>query len=326
MTRWHALLLGFALVVAGCSGSSGPTVTTVAPTSTSEPGATTTTLPPGVAAVLYLDHRPSGIVIAGDVIWTEDHAWIGRAYAIDPESGATLASFEINRPCDLAATDGRLWVADLERGMLVWIDTTTLSVGGEIAGLAGPCALQVVEGALWFVVDNGLARLDLSTEEVTVTDLGGGAFPGSGSPLWAAMFKGGDLVRIDTATGAAELTIPHPAGSTDAPAVAAGFDSLWVGSSTNTLYRLDPVTGAVVAEIPATQVTRLLITDGGVWLTSFERGVVERVGPATNQVVFRVHLGGNPNGIAAGLGSIWVADTMRGHIYRFDPLVEGLDS
>ena len=324
MRRRVTWLAGALLLVTGCSSSGTATTTTQAPPTTSAT-ATTTTLPPGVIAVLDVDHRPSGIIVAGEVLWTEDHAQTRQVSAVDPETGATLADFLVSRPCDVAATDGRIWVADLELGKLVWIDATTREVGGEVSPLAGPCGLQVVDGAVWFVVDNGLGRMDPETEEVTITDLGGGAFPGSGTPLWAAMFDGGDLLRIDTATGEVTLTIEHPGGPTEAPVVAAGFGALWVAGSGNTVYRLDPVSGELIAEVDATtHATRLLVTAGGVWLTSFESGVVVRIDPTTNQVVFRAELGGNPNGIAEGLGSIWVTDTLRGFIFRLDPAAEGV--
>jgi streptogramin lyase len=181
----------------------------------------------------------------------------------------------------------------------------------------------VVDGALWSVVDEGLARMDLATETVVTIELGGGAFPGSGSPLWATRYDTGDLIRIDTTTGEPQLTIANPGGVAEGPSAAAGFDSVWVGGS-NRVYRLDPASGAVIAEIETAVVARLLVSATGVWVTSYDRGVVERIDPATNQVVFRAQLGGNPNGIAEGLGSIWVADTGRGLMFRIDPAAVGL--
>ena len=312
-----------ALIAAACGGGTGAdTTTTTAATTTTAGSTTTTTLPAGVTALLDLDHYPSGILVDGDVIWTEDHAQTGRVYAVDPTTGESLAVIPVSRPCDVVATPGRIWVAELAGGKISWIDTTTREVGGAVSGVAGPCGLQFTDGALWFTVDGGLARLDLESEEVTVNETRG-AFPGSGLPLWAADFGDGTLIRIDTATGEIELTVPHPGGPIEGPPVAAGFDSLWVGGA-DALFRLDPVTGEVVAEIPVAWPSRLLVTANSIWLTSFDRGVVERIDPVTNTVVFHVDLGGSPNGIAFGFDSVLVSDTLRGRIYFFDPAATGV--
>jgi hypothetical protein len=55
-----------------------------------------------------------------------------------------------------------------------------------------------------------------------------------------------------------------------------------------------------------------------VWTTSYPLGVVERIDPATNEIVFRAKLGGNLNGITEGFGAIWVVDTRSGILYRID--------
>ena len=63
----------------------------------------------------------------------------------------------------------------------------------------------------------------------------------------------------------------------------------------------------------------------GVWLTSYPVGVVERIDPATNTVVFHTEPGGTLNGIAEGFGSIWVAVTGSKLLYRFDPAATSTD-
>ncbi|HSL27372.1 MAG TPA: YncE family protein, partial [Acidimicrobiia bacterium] len=58
--------------------------------------------------------------------------------------------------------------------------------------------------------------------------------------------------------------------------------------------------------------------------TSYEEGVVERLDPVSNTVVYQTRLGGNPNGITEGFGAVWVADTANGLLYRLDPEATGL--
>jgi streptogramin lyase len=277
-----------------------------------------------VTAVFDLDYRPSGIAATDDLIWLEDHASTNKVYALDPETGETRATVDVTRPCDVVAAFDRIWVADLDAGELLWIDPATMAVGGQITGLDGPCGVQAVDGAIWLAVNSGLARVDPDSEEVVITELGDAAFPGSGKPLWAALYSSGDLVPIDAATGQAGEITPYPDGPSEGPPLATGFGALWVGSFTqDRLYRLDPRTGEVDAEIEVATPTRLLVTDEAVWATSYPQGVVTRIDPATNEVVFRAVLGGTPNGITEGFGSIWVAETGSGLLYRIDPAATG---
>jgi streptogramin lyase len=271
-----------------------------------------------------VSYRPSGILAAGSELWAEDHAATNAVYAIDPETGQANVKIGIPRPCDLAASDDRIWVADLDEGRLISIDATTHEFRDEVTGLEGPCGPQAADGAILLAVDEGLARVDPTTTEVVVLDLDGAAFPGSGVPMWAARFDSGDLIRIDPATGAAQPPVRHPAGRTEGPAIASGFDSLWVGGSADTVYRLDPETGEVQTSISTSQATRLLVTDESIWLTSYPEGVVERIDPERNEVVFRARLGGNLNGITEGFGGVWVADTAGGIFYRLDPGATGV--
>jgi outer membrane protein assembly factor BamB len=272
---------------------------------------------PAVLDAFELSFRPSAIVAGDDAIWAEDHAATNRVYAIDPATGETLADVGISRPCDLVSAFGRIWVADLFGNRLVSIDPATREPVGEVTGLRRPCGLQRVDDALWMAVDDGLARVDPVTSDVSIINLPEAAFPGAGTPLWAALYDTGTLVRVDTQVRDVAATMPHPQGTMEGPAVASGFDSLWVGGSLR-LYRLDATTGDVIASIPARQPTRLLVTDDAVWTTSYPLGVVERIDPATNEIVFRAKLGGNLNGITEGFGAIWVVDTRSGILYRID--------
>lgn len=317
------------LVVAAClagactsgaspsSGSSSPAAATTEPTRAPTP---TPTLAPGVLEVFDIGFRPSAILAAGDVIWAEDHARTNKVYAVDPETGKTVATIELRRPCDLALGFDRVWAADIDRGLLTWIDPKTMKLGGKISGLAGPCGPQVIGDSIWAAVNNGVARIDPATSKVTVTELGGAAFPGTGEPIWAVKFGSGELIRIDGATGKAAITIPPPGGTNEGTPTVTAFGSVWVGnSSAGRMYRLDPMTGEIDAEIPNTSPTRMLATEDAVWLTNYPAGVVQRIDPTTNEIAFTAKLGGNMNGITEGFGSIWAADTLAGLLYRIDP-------
>jgi streptogramin lyase len=326
------VVLGSALLACGgpaTTGGSSPATTrgsptagpTVAPANSVSP-----TLPPGILAKLTLDSPPSGIVAAGDYIWFEDHARTNAVYAIDPETGETAGSVQLVRPCDFVQVGDVLWTADLDASKLVAIDLETFEIVREAPGLAGPCGPVFTGGSIWLTVTEGLARVDPEDGTSTMTELdGGGAFPGTGKPLWAATYGSGDLHRINLETGASVLDIPSPGGQSEFSHLAIGFDSLWLGNEgTKKLYRLDPTTGEILAETPIATPARILVTADSVWVTSYTGGMVERVDPTTNEVVYRVRLGGNINGLAEGFGSIWVGDTLTSLLYRIDPAATGL--
>ncbi|HEX9258983.1 MAG TPA: hypothetical protein VF855_05550, partial [Acidimicrobiales bacterium] len=207
-------------------------------------------MPAGVVQMFELDWRPSAIVEAGGAIWAEDHAATNRFYVVDPATGATITTIDARRPCDLVVGFGRVWLVDLERGSLVSVDPVTRAVLQEVKGLNGPCGPQAVDGAIWLAVDEGLARVEPSTGEVSTITLGGAAFPGAGTPLWAQLYGAGQIVRVDTRATTAAPPVTVPGGTTEDVTVAGAFGSLWVGNgSANRLYRLNPDSGAVEAEI-----------------------------------------------------------------------------
>jgi streptogramin lyase len=52
--------------------------------------------------------------------------------------------------------------------------------------------------------------------------------------------------------------------------------------------------------------------------------LVARIDVATNEVAYQARLGGSPNGLTEGFGSIWVSDTANGRLYRIDPEATGV--
>ena len=326
--RVHAwiVLLASALLACSTSGAPGGSSSSI-PTqrSTPAPGASVSTLPPGVVDVIDTTFRASGILAAEGLLWAEDHAQTSTVYAVDPQTGETVGSIPLLRPCDVAAADGSIWAADLEAGKLLEIDPETFKITNEVSGLSGPCGVVSVAGSLWMVVDSGIARVDPKNRTASVTDLGGGFFPGVGTPLWAAAFGSGELARIDVDTGDAVVRIPPPGGPSEVIGLAVGFGSLWASHETaGRVFRLDPESGAVEAEIDVAGPSRLLITDDSVWLSSYATGKVIRIDPDTNEVVYRAFLRGNINGITLGFGSVWVSDTANGMLYRLEPQATGI--
>ena len=331
--RAAMLVLPMTLILVACTGTApSGTPQAAAP---SAPGATSgsslpaptvlPTMPAGVMAVLETPFRASGLIEGAGLIWAEDHAETQTVYAIDPATGEVAGSQALGRPCDLVAVDGMVWAADNASGTLVEIDPETFEVGRTVDGLAGPCGPQTTDGALWVAVDGGIARVDLDDLSTTVTELGDAAFPGIGEPMWAMEFGSGALHRMNLRTGASTLDIDAPGGPQEMVPPVVGFDSLWVANAgAGKVFRLDPATGEVQAEVAATVPTRLLATTDAIWASSYPHGTIQRIDPSTNEVVFKVRLGGNLNGLAEVAGSVWVSDTLAGRLYEIDLAAVGI--
>src|SRR6266516_2703590 len=81
--------------------------------------------------------------------------------------------------------------------------------------------------------------------------------------------------------------------------------------------RLVAATGAVVAIVIVAVV--LLARGGGTGVGTLPLNAVGAIDPKTNKLVASIHVGKSPVAIAAGFGSIWVANQDDGTITRIDP-------
>lgn len=134
--------------------------------------------------------------------------------------------------------------------------------------------------------------------------------------------------------------IPLPDGAVP-DGVAVGAGSAWVGIASGaenqigSLLRVDLDTNEIVATIPLTATparNRIAATDAAVWVGSSD--VVERIDPATNEVVARVALSGRDvSALAADGTSVWVVAIARpsdlglqgtGTLIRIDPSTNGI--
>ena len=100
-----------------------------------------------------------------------------------------------------------------------------------------------------------------------------------------------------------------------------GAGSIWaVGDGTDRrIWRIDP-TGKVIATIALPVMPRSMVVVGTTgWVTAPLDDVVLKVDTMTNQVVDRVPVGRNPDGILSADGSLWVVNSLDGTVNRLDP-------
>lgn len=150
-----------------------------------------------------------------------------------------------------------------------------------------------------------------------------------GAVMWV-LSSTGEISRIDPATNKVSApTMVAPGWTWGGFGVNAA--GLWLGDfDANLVYRIDPVSLAVVAKIPvAANPDGTSVTADAVWIAQHRGGSVTRIDPSTNKAVTIVigHQGpSGPHDIGFGAGSVWVSagDTVNdggpgGAVVRIDP-------
>jgi streptogramin lyase len=140
--------------------------------------------------------------------------------------------------------------------------------------------------------------------------------------IWMQVPNGGDLERIDPASGAITSI---PTDQCDGQAEALG-GSIWLsGGCSSVIIRVDPTTNRVVGRVlgPSGTTNPLAVDGASLWATTSNK-VLLKVDPATGKVVGRwwqpaEAIFGNPALVACGDGSIWVSDSPRNRVLRLPP-------
>lgn len=139
-----------------------------------------------------------------------------------------------------------------------------------------------------------------------------------GGQVWASSDEA--LVVIDPTTNdTRSLPVPVPDGSWSGLVFADG--DLWIGNyHEGVLYRLDPETGDILAEVEVgPEAVSITAVPGAIWVRT-QGGVTweaQRIDTTTNEVVATVDGG---NSIAYGHGSLWFGQRGADRIIRADPI------
>ncbi len=175
-----------------------------------------------------------------------------------------------------------------------------------------PDWLALAGGSAWGAGNDGIQQMDGRTGAdgalVPVTAVCTAMDTGFGS-LWAADCDHGTLVRIDPTTAKVSGTFPLKAGSVaEEGSVGAGEGGVWVATTSSTLVRFDPKTGAQTAFPLPVSGAGVRAGLGSVWVTVPDSDEVLRIDPKDGTVITTIKAGRGPRFLAIGGDSVWVQD------------------
>jgi YVTN family beta-propeller protein len=237
-----------------------------------------------VTNTIQVGRNPVRLAAGFGSIWVANHTeqTISR---IDARTGQMLATIPTpTQPAtQLAVGAGSMW-----------------AIAGYLLVRINPATNQAVfVDADWELVNGGL------TVAGGRVWLSGRAYPGV-QPI----------VRVHPATNRKADTVPTEAEG----ALAFGGGSVWqAGIATQTIYRLDRRSGRKLAAIPIGVVAKHLTAgDGSLWVGT-DSGRVTRIDMATNKVTGTFQVDGRAPAVAVGHRSVWIVDTAHAALLRVQP-------
>jgi DNA-binding SARP family transcriptional activator/DNA-binding beta-propeller fold protein YncE len=243
---------------------------------------------------------------------------------IDPHSKRIVAEIPVGqRPTELAAVGGSLWVANFDSGTLSQVDSQSRKVMNVTNAGGTPTGLATGDGSVW--VSNGFAnrvlRIDKESGRVTaMIPIPGhpGAIAVDRNAVWVADTIADTVARIDP-DSLQSTTIRVGRGPSG---IATGDGSVWVANGLErTLTQIDSGTGTVVRPAIALRCAPASVAfgAGSVWVTCTTADDVERVDPRAGQGTATVRVGRGPTAIAIVDDRVWVADTFGRELSQIDP-------
>jgi YVTN family beta-propeller protein len=138
----------------------------------------------------------------------------------------------------------------------------------------------------------------------------------AGGSVWVGGLDGGDVVRLDPATGRVVRRVRVGVRVFN---LASAPGSVWaVSNSTQTVVRIDAKTGRVTATVGVGAAPYDVAWGfGSAWVSNSGDGTVSRI--TGKRVVKTIRVGVEPNGLSAIGGSLWVTDHTLGKLVRIDP-------
>ena len=252
-----------------------------------------TTFDAATPELLRVDARTNAVVARTPLVrgqtavrWLgfgEGSVWVSNFDAnsvsrIDPTTNTVVATIPVTlNPTGIGFGAGSVWVTNHRAGTISRIDPATNRVVAEIPvgppGTAGPQLIAAAAGAIWVTVPSAMAlvRVDPQTNAVAARIADG--------PTCASLAEGFDsiwgdascdtntLVRFNVGSQVVtRLSLPL---NQHVHWVTTGFDSVWVTSHEQWLFRIDPAADRVVAQLPfegTARGARVVAGDDSLWV------------------------------------------------------------
>lgn len=290
------LSIGLLLSLGACQAGAAPARSPVTP------AATSSAKPLGEHVVAeWTVFSPAGIYIGTDSVWVPEHGG-GRTTRIDPASNKVIgvvSSASAERAPDAQAF-GSVWITTLDN-KVDRVDPATKHVIASIVLEAG--SLDILNGivgtigAVWVWQSDKaeLIRIDPATNHIEsrtpLTTLIAEAKAqtkvpaGKGSSfMWLQIVgdegEGGGakgLLRLDLHSGVGLTFLPWAPDQDGDGHLTVTDEAVWYGAGGH-IYRIDVATNRIVATYPtATGIIHLAIGFGSVWLSNYERSLVQRL-------------------------------------------------
>jgi YVTN family beta-propeller protein len=278
-----------------------------------------------VTATIPVGAGPVDAVVAAGAVWVANAAQ-GTVSRIDPSTNNVTATIRVGRaPVELAAGFGSVWVANQTSKTVSRLDARTGRLQATIPvghGEGYSTQVAVDAGTVWVRGLARLSRIDPATNTVTERtgdwEVGGGLAVVDGL-VWLSgrtIAGASELVRVDPSTS--QVVDRFPTGGDGALAVGGG--SVWqAGITTRSIYRYDPTSRRLLAQIPIGVVAKQLTADAGSLWVSSDSGRVTRIDMGTNRVTGTFQVDGRAPAAVVGFGSVWVVDTANAALLRLQP-------
>jgi streptogramin lyase len=239
---------------------------------------------------------------------------------IDPVSGKVTATIRVGEGANsMVFGEGAVWVADWSERSVSRIDPADDTVS-TIPVDERPLAIAVGDGGLWVLGENTLQGLDASTHH----SMWESSVSFGGAPEYNTMVEGKGSIWIGNASGIlSEYATRTGALLQDLQlekwisAILVRGNTVWVGEngSPGAVVEVDVSSGKVQETIPAgggsdgqpAPPLTLAGDERSLWVTDGVNETITRIIVLTGQAPrLPTKLGGRPNAIAVGLGSVWV--------------------
>jgi len=248
---------------------------------------------------------PDRVAVGAGAVWTGD---VGDLFWVDPRTDAVHRIPDAGTPI---VVDGpAVWARSvLDFDTLERVDPTTDAVVARVALLGSPAAITADADAVWVVDSTGvLTRIDPVTNRVVATiPLGSLGFSVTSTPdaVWAS---GQDadgtqslLWRVDPATNTLTATIDT---ADPCSALASADDDTW--AECGTAHHLDPSTNQLAATT-TNALNGLAVGPEAVYAVD-TAGNLTVLDPTTRRAAHLLDVPALSEGLALGLGSLWIAN------------------